>query len=274
MATAALSLYLLGLLLAFGLRSLLSWLRTGDTGFRRPGTDRLTPAWWGAVLFVVAVLLGPVAPAAVLAGAPFAPLAAPVPVGWGGIVLMVVGLVLVLASQAAMGASWRVGVDPDERTGLVTGGVFALVRNPVFTAMGLLLAGLVAAVPAVPSAAALAVFAVAVQTQVRAVEEPHLLRTHGRVYEDYAARTGRFLPGLGRLPDPGTVWGTAVTAPPAPSVGTWHDCSSFTTRSRPPPRSCWARCSTAPVPTTSRGWRCGPRPRCRPRPATCSAPTP
>ena len=35
--------------------------------------------------------------------------------------------------------------------------------------------------------------------QVRAVEEPHLLATHGRAYADYAARVGRFVPGIGRL---------------------------------------------------------------------------
>jgi protein-S-isoprenylcysteine O-methyltransferase Ste14 len=36
---------------------------------------------------------------------------------------------------ASMGASWRIGVDPSERTDLVTGGAFALVRNPIFSAM-------------------------------------------------------------------------------------------------------------------------------------------
>lgn len=40
-----------------------------------------------------------------------------------------------LAAQQAMGRSWRIGVDTDERTELVTEGVFGLVRNPVFTAM-------------------------------------------------------------------------------------------------------------------------------------------
>jgi protein-S-isoprenylcysteine O-methyltransferase Ste14 len=39
----------------------------------------------------------------------------------------------------------------------------------------------------------------AIQMQVRAVEEPYLLRTHGDNYAAYAARVGRFLPGLGRL---------------------------------------------------------------------------
>ena len=38
-----------------------------------------------------------------------------------------------------------------------------------------------------------------VQLQVRVVEEPYLLATHGKTYAAYAARVGRFVPGAGRL---------------------------------------------------------------------------
>ncbi|WP_083840165.1 methyltransferase family protein [Saccharomonospora xinjiangensis] len=37
----------------------------------------------------------------------------------------------------------------------------------------------------------------AVEIQVRAVEEPYLPHAHGSAYRDYAARVGRFLPGIG-----------------------------------------------------------------------------
>jgi protein-S-isoprenylcysteine O-methyltransferase Ste14 len=55
-------------------------------------------------------------------------------------------------------------------------------------------------VPTWLSAAAFVTLIAAVQVQVRAVEEPYLLRVHGEAYADYAARTGRFVPGTGRLP--------------------------------------------------------------------------
>lgn len=52
-----------------------------------------------------------------------------------------------LVAQSGMGSSWRIGVDPAERTELVTGGVFAVVHNPIFTAMLAAQAGLAFAVP-------------------------------------------------------------------------------------------------------------------------------
>jgi protein-S-isoprenylcysteine O-methyltransferase Ste14 len=40
---------------------------------------------------------------------------------------------------------------------------------------------------------------VALELQVRIVEEPYLRQAHGATYDDYARRVGRFLPGVGRL---------------------------------------------------------------------------
>jgi protein-S-isoprenylcysteine O-methyltransferase Ste14 len=115
-----------------------------------------------------------------------------------GLVLASAGFTATLAGQAGMGASWRIGVDPDERTELVTTGVFAHVRNPIFSTMVLAQVGMVLLVPTWPSVAALVALIGAVQVQVRAVEEPYLRRGHGGAYAAYAARTGRFLPGVGR----------------------------------------------------------------------------
>jgi protein-S-isoprenylcysteine O-methyltransferase Ste14 len=38
---------------------------------------------------------------------------------------------------------------------------------------------------------------VAIELQVRFVEEPYLVRTHGESYRAYCRRVGRFVPGLG-----------------------------------------------------------------------------
>jgi protein-S-isoprenylcysteine O-methyltransferase Ste14 len=197
-AWVALGLYVAGLLLAFGLRTWVQIRRTGTSGYRgisgRPGS----PAWWGGVLFPAAGLLALLAPVLVLLGAPGPPLAHGA-VAVGGFVVAVTGLVVVLAAQAAMGSSWRIGVDEGERTDLVTRGMFALVRNPIFTGMGAVTIGVALMVPTAVAVAAVVCLIAAVQIQVRVVEEPYLQRTHGSAYAGYAARAGRFLPGLGRM---------------------------------------------------------------------------
>ena len=72
-----------------------------------------------------------------------------------GLVLLVLGTTATLTARTRIGASWRIGVDDAERTDLVTTGVFALVRNPIFTAMAAAQAGLALAVPTAVSLAAL-----------------------------------------------------------------------------------------------------------------------
>lgn len=59
-------------------------------------------------------------------------------------------------------------------------------------------AGLALMVPNLVAVLALAALVAAVQLQVRVVEEPYLLNTHGDDYAAYTARAGRFLPGIGR----------------------------------------------------------------------------
>ena len=199
-AWAALALYLLGLVLAFGVRSWVQVRRTGTTGFRgitgRPGSL----AWWGGVLFSAALLLGLAAPVGVITGItpPLGLLVHPA-VAVAGLVLGVVGVVVVLLAQAAMGASWRIGVDHGERTELVTAGLFGRVRNPIFTGMAAVAAGVALMAPTVPAILALVCLVAAVQIQVRVVEEPYLARIHGTPYRRYAASAGRFLPGIGRI---------------------------------------------------------------------------
>jgi protein-S-isoprenylcysteine O-methyltransferase Ste14 len=189
-AVAALGLY--GLVAIVG-RSLLQRRRTGSTGWRgvhgRPGSA----AWWAGVMMALAVLgllLAPVA-AIVLPVGPVGP--------WrvlGGAALWLAGFTLTVVAQHAMGDAWRIGVQEGEQTELRTRGPFAWCRNPIFTGMLLTGLGMAAWVPL--AAPAWLMLWLGLELQVRAVEEPHLMRIHGARYEAYAARTGRFLPGVGR----------------------------------------------------------------------------
>lgn len=199
MPELALGLFGLYFALAFGLRSIIQLRRTGSTGFKGVSGELGSVEWLAGVLFVAAIVLGVLAPVLDLAGAlePIGPLDG----GAGhlaGAVLYAGGLGGTLAAQLAMGDSWRIGVDPTERTALVTTGPFAVVRNPIFSAMIPTSIGLALLVPNMVAVAGVAVLLVALEVQVRVVEEPYLKAVHGEAYERHAARTGRFVPGLGR----------------------------------------------------------------------------
>ena len=116
-----------------------------------------------------------------------------------GVVLFLAGLALTLAAQLAMGTSWRIGVDHSERTELVTSGPFAYSRNPIFAAMIPASVGLALMVPSVVAIGGVLALLLALELQVRIVEEPYLTDAHGAAYTAYAARVGRFVPGLGRM---------------------------------------------------------------------------
>ena len=183
--------------LAFGARSWIQWRRTGSTGFIRPHRGDPPAERAGAVLFIVALLLLMAGPITDLAGMSRIAVLDSRVAAVVGLVLAVLGIVLTLAAQLAMGDSWRIGVDNAERTALVTGGVFRLVRNPIFSAMAVAAVGLALLVPTVVSVAAVVVLVVALEIQVRLVEEPYLRSVHGAAYDRYVATAGRFVPRPG-----------------------------------------------------------------------------
>ena len=114
-----------------------------------------------------------------------------------GIVTACAGGLAVFAAQLGMGESWRVGVSDEQRTDLITGGWFSIVRNPIYSAMVVGWIGFALLVPTWIGFLGALVVALALQLQVRFVEEPYLLRAHGEDFRAYATRVGRFVPGVG-----------------------------------------------------------------------------
>jgi len=114
-----------------------------------------------------------------------------------GTVISVAAIVIGFIAQLQMGKDWRIGVDQEERTELVTDGIFAYVRNPIYSTVYLLAIGLVILIPhwAMLATAIFAYFTI--DTQVRYIEEPYLRRLHGEAYiRDYFGRVNRYFPSL------------------------------------------------------------------------------
>lgn len=199
MADVALVLCGLWALLLFGVRSILQWRKTGSAGFNGFRGRVGSLEWFAGVMVSAGFVLTPLAPVVTMLDWPFGlQLFENRTVHLIGTALTVVGIAGSLLAQITMGDSWRIGVNPEERTDLITRGLYAWVRNPIFTFMFLSLIGFVLLIPNSLSVAALLLTVCGIELQVRLVEEPYLLATHGDHYRRWAGAVGRFFPGVGR----------------------------------------------------------------------------
>ena len=66
---------------------------------------------------------------------------------WMGLVILGVAMVWTIIAQGNMKDSWRVGIDSERKTELITEGLFRYSRNPIFLGMLLVLAGLFLVTP-------------------------------------------------------------------------------------------------------------------------------
>jgi protein-S-isoprenylcysteine O-methyltransferase Ste14 len=192
----ALTLDLVFVLVAFGLRTWVQWHRSRDGGWRlgRPHST--------AELAARLLLLGSgVALAVAAVSDPDRESGTRVVIGAG---IAVAAIVLTTTAQMHMGDSWRIGLDPDERTDLVTNGLYRFVRNPIYTGMVAFAVGQAVLLGGGLAWAAALAMAVGAQVQVRAVEEPYLVVVHGDGFRRWAATAGRFVPVIGRASTPPT----------------------------------------------------------------------
>lgn len=113
--------------------------------------------------------------------------------------IKLVGLILLLTSfiwtsigQYQMSKSWRIGINYDEKTDLVSSGLFKYSRNPIFLGVLVSYLGTFLIIPNNLSFAILMVTYVTIQTQVR-MEEEYLEKVQGQVYQDYKSQVRRWL---------------------------------------------------------------------------------
>ncbi|MGV3657713.1 MAG: methyltransferase family protein [Chitinophagaceae bacterium] len=109
-----------------------------------------------------------------------------------GLALIHVSLVWLVAAQYQMQQSWRIGIDENNKTALVTGGLFSLSRNPVFLGMILSVLGLFLILPNTLMLMVLITTYIVIQIQIR-LEEQFLTQLHGVAYSRYRQRVRRMI---------------------------------------------------------------------------------
>lgn len=109
-----------------------------------------------------------------------------------GIIILLLTLPLICIAQAQMGNSWRITIDDNNSTEMITTGLFSITRNPIFLMMKFNLLGAFLVIPnSVTLAVWLTGFAL-IDVQV-SLEEEYLKKEHGSNYLNYSKTVKRWL---------------------------------------------------------------------------------
>lgn len=110
-----------------------------------------------------------------------------------GLLIAAAGVAVFVLSVVTMKDSWRAGVPEEGETGLVTGGIYRISRNPAFLGFDLVYAGILLAFFHWGLLAVSAAAAVMLHLQICLVEEPFLVRAFGAEYMEYQKKVHRYL---------------------------------------------------------------------------------
>ena len=109
-----------------------------------------------------------------------------------GLSLLIASLIWIWIAQTQMGMSWRVGIDEQTKTELITTGIFSISINPIFFGMEVNLVGFFLVIPNVISLLVLIAGIVLINFQI-SLEEHYLRTIHRNNYENYCKNVRRWL---------------------------------------------------------------------------------
>lgn len=111
---------------------------------------------------------------------------------FAGLIIIHAALIWIMIAQDQMKQSWRIGIDEENPTRLVTGGLFRYSRNPIFLGMIASTLGLFLVLPNAITFFVIATSYIIIQVQIR-LEETHLSQQHGLAYRQYRERVKRLV---------------------------------------------------------------------------------
>lgn len=109
-----------------------------------------------------------------------------------GLIIIHASLLWIVIAQFHMRQSWRIGIDEKNKTELITKGLFSISRNPVFWGMILSTIGIFLIIPNTVTFFIAAASYIVIQIQIR-IEEEHLAKQHGEVYNEYKRTVTRLI---------------------------------------------------------------------------------
>jgi protein-S-isoprenylcysteine O-methyltransferase Ste14 len=112
---------------------------------------------------------------------------------WGAALAALLCLAVTIKAWRRMGRNWRMAVSLEAPAEIITDGLFARIRHPIYAFQILLMLSSLVIVPT-PAMAIVAAVEITLLNLKARNEERVLLATGGATYARYLARTGRFLP--------------------------------------------------------------------------------
>lgn len=114
------------------------------------------------------------------------------PIKYIGIGLLGFALIWTIIAQGHMKNSWRIGIDTETKTELITTGLFKISRNPIFFGMIISLVGLFLTTANALTVLFMILGYVLIQIQIR-LEEEFLTNEHGQNYLAYKQKVRRLI---------------------------------------------------------------------------------
>jgi len=114
---------------------------------------------------------------------------------WVAAVAAVLAFLATIPCWLGMGRNWSMAIVPAKRSRLITKGMFARVRHPIY-ALSILLMGATITVTATVTMTLVGALHITMLCLKAINEETYLRQMHGQRYADYCSQTGRFLPRI------------------------------------------------------------------------------
>jgi len=109
-----------------------------------------------------------------------------------GLVLVALGVLFFILAVVFMKSSWRVGIDKQTKSALITDGIYKFSRNPAFVGFDLMFIGLCLTFPCVLTLLVMMTNLIAFHLLILQ-EEKYLTEVFGMEYAEYKQKTPRYL---------------------------------------------------------------------------------
>jgi protein-S-isoprenylcysteine O-methyltransferase Ste14 len=109
-----------------------------------------------------------------------------------GIGLCIIGLTFVFIAQLQMKSTWRIGLDHEQKSELVSTGLFRLSRNPIYLGLMISFVGFFLLAPNALSVCFVVIMYISLEMKIR-FEEAYLDDNHTDDYKLYKQKVRRWI---------------------------------------------------------------------------------